>query len=138
MADKPLSALQVAAQEALGAEQAVVAKQALLHLHRLVETDSTGVFQPGDEAVIVSNLVKVIQENAGQGEGELSCQLLSWGGKVIAEYTALGTLIARPFICSDADGPSYLSQLGPIYDSSANRLDAIGYQQFFGGDTTGR
>jgi len=60
---------QVAAQEAMGAEQTVVAKQALLQLWDLVEKDSNGTFQPGDQAVIMSNLVKITQDNqAGNDE----------------------------------------------------------------------
>ena len=63
--------MQVAAQEAMGAQQAKVAKEALLQLYNLVETDSAGAFQPGDEAVILSNVVRIIQDSASQtGEGK--------------------------------------------------------------------
>jgi len=62
--------VQVAAQEAMGAEQTVVAKQALLQLWDLVEKDSDSTFQPGDQAVIMSNLVKITQDNQS-GNDEL-------------------------------------------------------------------
>lgn len=73
--------LQVAAQEALAAEQGHVAKAALLHLHSLVEKDKeAAMFQPGDEAMIISNLVKLVQEIGEEPEGQLQmfvCQA-SW------------------------------------------------------------
>ena len=66
--------VQVAAQEAMGAEQNVVAKQALLQLWDLVEKDSNRTFQPGDQAVIMSNLVKITQDNqSGNGELRYPC-----------------------------------------------------------------
>lgn len=66
--------MQVAAQEALAAEQVPVAKAALLHLCDLVEQDTeAATFQPGDEAVILSNLVKLVFENENQQpEGKLA------------------------------------------------------------------
>lgn len=55
----------------MATDQAVVAKQALLQLHTLIEKEPDGTFQPGDEAMILSNLVKIIQGNADQAaEGE--------------------------------------------------------------------
>lgn len=68
--------LQVAAQEALSAEQGQVAKAALLQLHALVEKDQgAATFQPGDEAVIMSNLVKLVLETEEkQPEGQLQRQ----------------------------------------------------------------
>ena len=70
--------LQVAAQEALSAEQGQVAKAALLHLHSLVEKDKeAATFQPGDEAVIFSNLVKLVLETGDkQPEGQLQGSLV--------------------------------------------------------------
>ena len=63
----------MAAQEALAAEQAAVAKAALLQLFGLVEQDTkAATFQPGDEAVIMSNLVKLaLESNNQQPEGKL-------------------------------------------------------------------
>ena len=60
--------MQVAAQEAMNAEQALVAKQALMQLYDMVEEDSEGYFQPGDQAVILCNMIKIIQDRATQAE----------------------------------------------------------------------
>jgi hypothetical protein len=81
--------VQVAAQEAMGAEQTVVAKQALLQLWDMVETDSDGTFQPGDQAVIMSNLVKITQDNQS-GNGELRYHPLARqpGRKGLQGYSA--------------------------------------------------
>ena len=68
-----LQLLQVAAQEALSTEQGHVAKAALLHLHNLVEKDKEA-FQPGDEAMIISNLVRLVLDsidNEAKLEGQL-------------------------------------------------------------------
>ena len=68
---------QVAAQEAVSAEQGKVAKAALLHLHSLIEKDrEAAIFQPGDEAVVVSNLVKLVLQNGEKKpEGQLQRSL---------------------------------------------------------------
>ena len=61
----------------MGAEQALVAKQALMQLYDMVEADSDGCFQPGDQAVILSNVIKIIQDIALQAkDGELYCCML--------------------------------------------------------------
>lgn len=73
-----LQVLQVAAQEALAAEQGHVAKAALLHLHSLVEKDKEAAMFQGDEAMIISNLVKLVLETGEQPEGQLQmmfCQV---------------------------------------------------------------
>ena len=60
----------MAAQEALAADQAEVAKAALLNLHALVEKDTEGnTFKPGDEALIVSNLVKLFLDKVQKHPG---------------------------------------------------------------------
>ncbi|DBB18553.1 TPA: hypothetical protein ACH3X3_000186 [Trebouxia sp. C0006] len=92
--------LRVAAQEAMGAEQTVVAKQALLQLWDLVEKDSNGTFQPGDQAVIMSNLVKITQDD-------------------------------------QSDVSLYMDELSAIYNQGADRLEEVGYDGFFGADTSG-
>ncbi|KAL0045991.1 hypothetical protein WJX82_010670 [Trebouxia sp. C0006] len=92
--------LKVAAQEAMGAEQTVVAKQALLQLWDLVEKDSNGTFQPGDQAVIMSNLVKITQDD-------------------------------------QSDVSLYMDELSAIYNQGADRLEEVGYDGFFGADTSG-
>lgn len=49
-----------------------MAKAALMHLHSLVEKDKeAATFQPGDEAVIISNLVKLVLETEDNPEGQL-------------------------------------------------------------------
>ena len=70
-----LPLLQVAAQEALATEQGHVAKAALLHLHSLVEKDKeAATVQPGDEAMIISNLVRLVLDSI-DSEAKLEGQL---------------------------------------------------------------
>ena len=43
-----------------------------MHLHSLIEKDKeAATFQPGDEAVIISNLVKLVLETEDNPEGQL-------------------------------------------------------------------
>ncbi|DBA83480.1 TPA: hypothetical protein ACH3X2_006411 [Trebouxia sp. C0005] len=122
--------LRVAAQEAMGAEQTVVAKQALLQLWDMVDTDSNGTFQPGDQAVIMSNLVKITQDNQS-GNGELRYL-------PPARQSGRKGLLACKLTACRADVSSYMDGLSAIYKQGADRLQEIGYDGFFGADTNGR
>lgn len=67
--------LQVAAQEAMVAGQSGVAKEALQQLHGLlVKAPAADSFKPGDEAVILTNLIRLVQETAPEAaQGMQSC-----------------------------------------------------------------
>ena len=122
--------VQVAAQEAMGAEQTVVAKQALLQLWDMVDTDSNGTFQPGAQTVILSNLVKITQDNQS-GNGELRYL-------PPARQSGRKGLLACKLTACRADVSSYMDGLSAIYKQGADRLQEIGYDGFFGADTNGR
>ena len=67
--------LQVAAQEAMVAGQSGVAREALQQLHGLlVKAPAADSFKPGDEAVILTNLIRLVQETAPEAaQGMQSC-----------------------------------------------------------------
>lgn len=58
--------LQAAAQEAVGAEQGAVAICALLELQKMFDESPDCEPAPGDRAVVVCNIVKIIQEASDQ------------------------------------------------------------------------
>ena len=59
-------ATQAAAQEAVTAQQADVAKCALLELQKLIDEDPAATIAPGDRAVVLSNIVRIIQDTPNQ------------------------------------------------------------------------
>ena len=61
--------MQVAAQEAVTADQLSVAKCALLELQKMFDEDPNAEPAPGDRAVVLSNLVRIIQETPDQLAG---------------------------------------------------------------------
>ena len=70
-------AAQVAAREAMVADQSSVAKEALQQLHGLlVNASAADTFKPGDEAIILTNLMRLVQETAAHssaGKRRASC-----------------------------------------------------------------
>lgn len=132
--------LQVAAQEALAAEQGHVAKVALLHLHSLVEKDTDATtFQPGEEAMIISNLVKLvleIEERQPEGQLQMSC----CSGFLAALMTMCHCTggVEQQQETGRKDTGVQLSEIAGLFGKASSRLAEVGYQQFFGPDSTGR
>ena len=58
--------MQAAAQEAVTAQQADVAKCALLELQKILDQDPVATVAPGDRATVLVNLVRIIQDTPDQ------------------------------------------------------------------------
>lgn len=75
--------MQVAAQEAMVADQSAVAIEALQQLHELLVKAQAGqTFKPGDEAIILTNLMRLTQEAVAQPTPSGGPNCLSQVGRI--------------------------------------------------------